>query len=573
MPKPAHALALMLLAAPMLAPMPPIAVAFLAAGTTVAAAQARSSGGYSRPSGGSRTPSFGGGARSGGGGGWGAASPRTPSTSGGYGRPGSSGGGWGSYGSSGDQAYSRQGSAVALDRYRAQADAARRQREAPPALPSPQGQGGAYGGGLGGGWGVPGSRPRPDYRPDYGRGGGDWYRDRGWSPSGGVFGGGGGLGGVLGGRSFGVWDGLFLGYLLNNLTRSGSVDFFRNHQGDPGLRDWRAEADRQAQTNTELRERLDRLDRELAQRNGDSAAPPRDPTYLPPDVPPDVALAPRDDVRTPSARPTAPAADGGGGAGLWLPLLVVGGGGLAFLSWRRGRIGTTTGGGKGGGVTGPLGSAGAMLRHKMSGEGYAPSLFRVGMAVTVDPTPFLLAAGATKVASPVAADGAAGGRVSIPEVGRVEGGGVDYARLYLPERRGFFQLHLGPDGQPDECRFFSPLDEVAPADDAEWGAWLDPAEGMIGWPEFQTKDGKTYGRVWSPGDGRVEPRTLTESIEGAGGTRTVRRQAMLYAAPTGLAEPAPQTEYILVSAAEADGQAWVEVGAGIDVNPAALSLA
>ncbi len=96
---------------------------------------------------------------------------------------------------------------------------------------------------------------------------------------------------------------------------------------------------------------------------------------------------------------------------------------------------------------------------------------------------------------------------------------------------------------------------------------------MIGWPEFQTKDGKTYGRVWSPGDGRVEPRTLTESIEGAGGTRTVRRQAMLYAAPTGLAEPAPQTEYILVSAAEADGQAWVEVGAGIDVNPAALSLA
>ena len=568
MPKPAHALALMLLAVPTLAPLPPIAVAFLAAGSTEAAAQAaRSSGGYSRPSGGSRTPSFGGGSR-GGGGGWGAASPRTPSTSGGYGRPGSSGGGWGSsFGSAGDQAYSRQGSAAALDRYRAQADAARRQSQAPSALPAPQG--GGYGGGFGGGWGAPSSRPRPDYRPDYGRGGGgDWYRDRGWSPPGGMFGGGGGLGGILGGRSFGVWDGLFLGYLLNNLTRAGSVDFFRNHQDDPGLRDWRAEADRQAQTNSELRDRLDRLDRELAQRGSDPA--PRDPNYLPPDVPPDVALAPRDDVRTPTARPTVPADEGGGGAGFWLPLLVVGGGGLAFLSWRRGRIGANDNAGRGG-VTGPLGSAGAMLRHKISGEGYAPSLFRVGMAVTVDPTPFLLAAGATKVASPV--PGGAGGRVSIPEVGRVEGGGVDYARLYLPERRGFFQLHLGPDNQPDECRFFSPLDEVAPADDAEWGAWLDPAEGMIGWPEFQTKDGKTYGRVWSPGDGRVEPRTLTETIEAVGGARTVRRQAMLYAAPTGLAEPAPQTEYILVSAAEADGQAWVEVGAGIDVNPAALSLA
>jgi hypothetical protein len=48
---------------------------------------------------------------------------------------------------------------------------------------------------------------------------------------------------------------------------------------------------------------------------------------------------------------------------------------------------------------------------------------------------------------------------------------------------------------------------------------------------------------------------------------------MLYAAPTGAAEPAPPTEYILVSAVEAEGQAWVEIAAGIDVNPATLSLA
>ena len=48
---------------------------------------------------------------------------------------------------------------------------------------------------------------------------------------------------------------------------------------------------------------------------------------------------------------------------------------------------------------------------------------------------------------------------------------------------------------------------------------------------------------------------------------------MLYAAPTGAAAPAPQTEYVLVAAVEAGGQAWVEVHAGIDVNPAALSLA
>ena len=41
---------------------------------------------------------------------------------------------------------------------------------------------------------------------------------------------------------------------------------------------------------------------------------------------------------------------------------------------------------------------------------------------------------------------------------------------------------------------------------------------------------------------------------------------------TGGAAAAPQTEYILVSAIEAEGQAWVEVDAGIDINPAALQL-
>jgi hypothetical protein len=48
---------------------------------------------------------------------------------------------------------------------------------------------------------------------------------------------------------------------------------------------------------------------------------------------------------------------------------------------------------------------------------------------------------------------------------------------------------------------------------------------------------------------------------------------MLYAAGTGQAAPAPATEYILVSAVEEGGRAWVEIRAGIDINPASLSLA
>jgi len=55
-------------------------------------------------------------------------------------------------------------------------------------------------------------------------------------------------------------------------------------------------------------------------------------------------------------------------------------------------------------------------------------------------------------------------------------------------------------------------------------------------------------------------------------TRTLSIQAMLYGAATGAPPPAPPTEYILVSAVEEGPQAWVRVAAGIDVNPASLSL-
>jgi hypothetical protein len=47
---------------------------------------------------------------------------------------------------------------------------------------------------------------------------------------------------------------------------------------------------------------------------------------------------------------------------------------------------------------------------------------------------------------------------------------------------------------------------------------------------------------------------------------------MLYGAATGAAAPAPATEYILVEAVERSGRASVEIAAGIDVNPASLSL-
>jgi hypothetical protein len=162
--------------------------------------------------------------------------------------------------------------------------------------------------------------------------------------------------------------------------------------------------------------------------------------------------------------------------------------------------------------------------------------------------------------------------ISVEAVGLLDDAGVRLHRLYLPGGTAFFQLHLGPDGAPDECRYFSRLDEIRPASQAEWGEWLDPAQGMIGWPAFQTKDGKTYDRAWAPGQTRVPPRPQTETVQALAGTRQRQLQAMLYGAATGAAPPAPSSEYVMVAAVDDAGQAWVEIHAGIDVNPASLTL-
>jgi hypothetical protein len=311
---------------------------------------------------------------------------------------------------------------------------------------------------------------------------------------------------------------------LNSLSSPGVAAYFHNYQYDPGYVQWRREADREAGHNPPVAAKLDQLDAQLAQMEGQ----PRNPS----------ALAP---VR-PSRAP--------GGSGFIWPVLFIG---IVILFllwlWRR-RMAQP--------VVAPAAPGLA---------GSAAARFRVGMTMPVDPSPFVLAAGLTKVQPPES-----GGMVSVEVVGVLRDGAVMLHRLYLPGGKAFFQLHLGGDGQPDECRYFSRVDEVTPADRQEWGLWLDPAEGMIGWPSFQTKDGKMYGRVWAPSDSRVPPRKMEETLQFVDHVEQRQLQMMLYGGPTGGAPPAPQTEYVLVSAIEATGQAWVEIDAGIDINPAALTL-
>jgi hypothetical protein len=319
--------------------------------------------------------------------------------------------------------------------------------------------------------------------------------------------------------------------LLNSLSRPQSLAYFQDNRGDPRYTQWRAEADRAAANDPAVAKKLAELDTLIAQ------SKPQ-PTSLP---------------------TTPPGSDGSGAI-----LVVVFAGGVVLVGlWLLRRRAAAVAGG------GPTGAA-----HGLSSgptppglTGSAASRFRVGMTIPVDPSPFLLAAGVTKVRPPEAS-----GMISVEALGLVSDGAVSLHRLYLPGRDAFFMLHLGPDGTPDECRYFSLLDQIAPASRDEWGFWLDPAQGLIGGPQFQTKDGETYDRIWAPGSGRVPPREQVEMVQDLSGAIERKIRAMLYGGRTGAASPAPEVEYVLVCAVEQGDEAWIEVHAGIDINPAALML-
>lgn len=330
---------------------------------------------------------------------------------------------------------------------------------------------------------------------------------------------------------FGAWDAVLAWSLLNSLSRPQSVAYFQENRSDPHYTQWRAEADRTAANDPAVAQKLAELDNLMSQSK---------------------------------AQPTSShaASPGSGGSDYVIIVIFLGGGLLMGLWLIRRRAAAGAGAGPMGGARGLSVGPGS---RGLSGS--KASRFRVGMTIPIDPSAFLLAAGATKVKPPEGS-----GMISVEALGLITDGGVSLHRLYLPGRQVFFLLHLGADGTPDECRYFTLLDQITPASRDEWGFWLDPAEGMIGWPQFQTKDGKTYDRIWAPGSSRVAPRQQVETVQDLGGTIQRKTQAMLYGGRTGSAPPAPGVEYVLVCAVEQGGEAWIEVYAGIDINPAALTL-
>ncbi len=104
----------------------------------------------------------------------------------------------------------------------------------------------------------------------------DYYAGRGWSPPGYAY---------RSFPSFGIWDAMFLWFMLRQAS---GPSFLYNHQNDPGVQAFRQEADKLAASNADLKKQLAEVDAKMEQMRKDGV--PVDPKRLD-GVDPSVALA------------------------------------------------------------------------------------------------------------------------------------------------------------------------------------------------------------------------------------------------------------------------------------------
>lgn len=97
----------------------------------------------------------------------------------------------------------------------------------------------------------------------------------------------------MGSPAYGMFDGLFLGYMLGHAMTPHYSAFAYHHQNDEGMKAWMEEMEAQAAENAEIRAQLNLLKAEMAKLEGT----PIDPSFLPAGIDPDLVLAP-DLVRT-----------------------------------------------------------------------------------------------------------------------------------------------------------------------------------------------------------------------------------------------------------------------------------
>jgi hypothetical protein len=142
----------------------------------------------------------------------------------------------------------------------------------------------------------------------------------------------------------------------------------------------------------------------------------------------------------------------------------------------------------------------------------------------------------------------------------------------------FSYLWIWRDGHETSLRWFVPLDEEYPKDDAEWHYWIHDGDGAIGYPAFQTKmgighkNGVLLPRIWQKSDSWVPPVHVEETVYpdryDASQSFKVQHDLMLYGRSV-QNETLKRDEYILLSSQEDPDGSRIAIDVGIDLDPKA----
>jgi TRAP-type uncharacterized transport system substrate-binding protein len=107
-----------------------------------------------------------------------------------------------------------------------------------------------------------------------------YYRNAGWSPPTYVY---------MGSPNYGMWNFAIWWMILDHHHDQQYSRMAYNQANDPGYRQWREDAEKRAEKDKDMREKLDKLDAQV--KKMEQEGKPRDPAYLPPGMPVEAALA------------------------------------------------------------------------------------------------------------------------------------------------------------------------------------------------------------------------------------------------------------------------------------------
>jgi TRAP-type uncharacterized transport system substrate-binding protein len=88
--------------------------------------------------------------------------------------------------------------------------------------------------------------------------------------------------------SFGAFDTMFLFWMMDSMSHNKDAQMMaHNYKNDPGMQEWRKQADEMAKTNTELKAKLEAMDKKLDETKGQ----PVDTKFVPKDIPAEVIVS------------------------------------------------------------------------------------------------------------------------------------------------------------------------------------------------------------------------------------------------------------------------------------------